>query len=106
MEKTKFHFIEKDIQLVPTVYDIINNNLKKIEEILQEQEIEGTKKEKEIIEYIANIICIDTLEPKTGYHSPIISALIEKNKTDIIKLAKSKSAQNETPYLILSANEQ
>ena len=98
-------FIEKDIQLVPTVYDIINNNLKKIEEILQEQEIEGTKKEKEIIEYIANIICIDTLEPKTGYHSPIISALIEKNKTDIIELAKSKSAQNETPYLILSANE-
>lgn len=98
-------FIEKDIQLVPTVYDIINNNLKKIEEILQEQEIEGTKKEKEIIEYIANIICIDTLEPKTGYHSPIISGLIEKNKTDIIELAKSKSAQNETPYLILSANE-
>ena len=45
------------------------------------------------------------MEPKTGYHSPIISALIEKNKTDIIELAKSKSAQNETPYLILSANE-
>lgn len=103
--KNPSFFKEKDIQLVPTVYDIINNNLKKIEEILQEQEIEGTKKEKEIIEYIANIICIDTLEPKTGYHSPIISALIEKNKTDIIELAKSKSAQNETPYLILSANE-
>ena len=98
-------FIEKDIQLVPTVYDIINNNLKKIEEILQEQKIEGTKKEKEIIEYIANIICIDTLEPKTGYHSPIISALIEKNKTDIIELAKSKSASNEIPYQILNSND-
>lgn len=47
MKKPSF-FIEKDIQLVPTVYDIINNNLKKIEEILQEQEIEGTKKEKEM----------------------------------------------------------
>lgn len=98
-------FIEKDIQLVPTVYDIINNNLKKIEEILQEQKIEGTKKEKEIIEYIANIICIDTLEPKTGYHSPIISALIEKNKTDIIELAKSKSASSEIPYQILNSND-
>lgn len=103
--KNPSFFKEKDIQLVPTVYDIINNNLKKIEEILQEQEIEGTKKEKEIIEYIANIICIDTLEPKTGYHSPIISALIEKNKTDIIELAKSKSAQNEIPYQILNSND-
>lgn len=98
-------FKEKDIQLVPTVYDVINNNLKKIEGLLQEQEIEGTKKEKEIIEYIANIICIDTLEPKTGYHSPIISALIERNKTDIIELAKSKSASNEIPFQILNSND-
>ncbi len=57
------------------------------------------------MKYIANIICIDTLEPKNGYKSPIITALIERNKTKIIELAKSKSAQNETPYLILSANE-
>ncbi len=44
-EKATF-FKEKDIQLVPTVYDVINNNLKKIEELLQEQEIKGTKKKK------------------------------------------------------------
>lgn len=90
---------------MPTVYDVINNNLEKIEELLQEQEIKETKKEKEIIEYIANIICIDTLEPKMGYHSSIISALIESNKTDIIELAKSKSASNEIPFQILNSND-
>lgn len=98
-------FKEKDIQLVPTIYERIDHNLKKIEKIIQEQEISGTDIEQKILKYIANIICIDTLEPKNGYKSPIITALIERNKTKIIELAKSKSAQNETPYLILSANE-
>lgn len=98
-------FKEKDIQLVPTIYERIDHNLKKIEKIIQEQEISGTEIEQKILKYIANIICIDTLEPKNGYRSPIITALIERNKTKIIELAKSKSAQNETPYLILSANE-
>lgn len=98
-------FKEKDIQLVPTIYERIDHNLKKIEKIIQEQEISGTDIEQNILRYIANIICIDTLEPKNGYKSPIITALIERNKTKIIELATSKSAQNETPYLILSANE-
>ena len=95
-DKASF-FKEKDIQLVPTIYERIDHNLKKIEKIIQEHEISGTD--------IEHIICIDTLEPKNGYKSPIITALIERNKTKIIELAKSKSAQNETPYLILSANE-
>ena len=103
-DKASF-FKEKDIQLVPTIYERIDHNLKKIEKIIQEQEISGTDIEQKILRYIANIICIDTLEPKNGYKSPIITALIERNKTKIIELAKSKSAQNETPYLILSANE-
>lgn len=103
-DKASF-FKEKDIQLVPTIYERIDHNLKKIEKIIQEQEISGTDIEQKILKYIANIICIDTLEPKNGYKSPIITALIERNKTKIIELAKSKSAQNETPYLILSANE-
>lgn len=98
-------FTQKDIQLVPTIYERIDHNLKKIEKIIQEKEISGTEIEQKILRYIANIICIDTLEPKNGYRSPIITALIERNKTKIIELAKSKSAQNETPYLILSANE-
>ena len=89
-------FKEKDIQLVPTIYERIDHNLKKIEKIIQEQEISGTDIEQNILRYIANIICIDTLEPKNGYKSPIITALIERNKTKIIELAKSKSAQNET----------
>lgn len=98
-------FKEKDIQLVPTIYARIDHNLKKIEKVIQEQEITGTDIEQKILRYIANIICIDTLEPKNGYNSPIIKALIERNKTKIIELAKSKSAQNEMPYPILTANE-
>ena len=71
-------FKEKDIQLVPTIYERIDHNLKKIEKIIQEQEISGTDIEQEILRYIANIICIDTLEPKNGYKSPLITALIDK----------------------------
>lgn len=55
--------------------------------------------------YIANIICIDTLEPKTGYQSPVIEELIRKNKGNIIELAKSKASKLETPYSILNSNE-
>lgn len=48
---------------------------------------------------------MDTLEPKTGYHSPIIDELIRKNKNNIIELAKAKASKLETPYSILNSNE-
>lgn len=98
-------FKKKDIQLVPTIFEKIDHNLKKIEKLIQEEDISGTDIEKKVLKYIANIICIDTLEPKSGYRSPIITALIEKNKEHIIELAKSKATQSKTPYTILSAND-
>lgn len=48
--------------------------------------------------YIANIICIDTLEPKSGYQSPIIEELIKRNKIQILELAKSKNSNIEVPF--------
>lgn len=98
-------FENKEIQLTPAIFDKIDHNLKKIEAIIQNKDISGTESEKNILKYIANIICVDTLEAKTGYSSPIIDALIEKNKSKIIEIAKAKSEKYETPYAILSSNE-
>lgn len=102
----KFDFLhERETQLVPAVFERITHNLQKIEKIIKRQDISGTQIEQEILKYIANIICIDTLELKNGYQSPIISALIEQNKEKIVDLAKTKSKENSTPHIILSANE-
>lgn len=99
-------FNKKEMELVPSVFSRINHNLKKIETLINGGEIKsGSEEEKSILKYIANIICIDTLEPKTGYQSPIIDELIKKNKSSIIELAKSKASKLETPYSILNSNE-
>ena len=99
-------FNKKEIELVPSVFSRINHNLRKIETLINDGEVKsGSEEEKNILRYIANIICIDTLEPKTGYQSPIIGELIRKNKNSIIELAKSKASKLETPYSILNSNE-
>jgi hypothetical protein len=99
-------FNKKEIELVPSVFSRINHNLKKIEKLIKGNDVKsGSEEEKHILRYVANIICIDTLEPKTGYQSPIIDELIRKNKHRIIELAKSKASKLETPYSILNSNE-
>lgn len=99
-------FAKKEIELVPSIFTRINHNLKKIEKLLNGDEVKsGSEEEKNILKYIANIICVDTLEPKTGYHSPIIDELIRKNKNNIIELTKAKASKLETPYSILNSNE-
>lgn len=99
-------FSKKEIELVPSVFSRINHNLRKIETLINGGEVKsGSEEEKNILRYIANIICIDTLEPKTGYQSPIIDELIRKNKSSIIELAKSKASKLKTPYSILNSNE-
>lgn len=99
-------FNKKEIELVPSIFSRINHNLRKIETLINGGEVKsGSEDEKNILRYIANIICVDTLEPKTGYKSPIIDELISKNKNNIIELAKSKASKLETPYSILNSNE-
>ena len=84
-------FAKKEIELVPSIFTRINHNLKKIEKLLNGDEVKsGSEEEKNILKYIANIICVDTLEPKTGYHSPIIDELIRKNKNNIYAIANKK----------------
>lgn len=99
-------FKNRKVELIPTIYNRINHNLKKIEGYIKNNEIKsGTEEEKRILRYIANIICIDTLEPRSGYQSPIINELIRNNKTKILELAKSKSSEIKAPYSLLDSNE-
>ncbi len=83
-----------EIKLNPSVENYIDKKLKKIEQILNENpDIKGeTETMKEILEYIANIISIDTLEiQRANYSSEIIKKLITDNKEAIIDLAKKKN---------------
>jgi Superfamily II helicase len=96
-----------EIKLNPSVENYIDKKLKKIEEILNENpDIKSeTETMKEILEYIANIISIDTLEiQRTNYSSEIIKKLIADNKEAIIELARKKNGKVEVPSSVLNTN--
>ena len=96
----------KKTELVPTIYERLNNKLKSIEKQLKNGEIKsGTQEEKNILRYIANIICIDTMQLNTDYKSPIINQLIEDNKNTILELAKEKTRNIDIPHSLFSSNE-
>lgn len=96
-----------EIKLNPSVENYIDKKLKKIEQILNENsDIKGeTETMKKILEYIANIISIDTLEiQRANYRSEIIKKLIADNKEAIIELAKKKNGNVEVPVSVLNTN--
>lgn len=97
--------IKAPIELKPTIIQKIDTNIKRIEKILMNQDISGSETEKEILKYIANIICIDTLEIKSSYKSPLIEQLISNKKDKIIELAKSITQNINVPFEILNANQ-
>jgi replicative superfamily II helicase len=94
------------IELKPTVLNRIDRNIQRIEKLLREQEISTPKTEKEILQYIANIISVDTMELQGNSEpSPLLKKLIEKNKETIIELAKSKVQDFTIPVSILNSNQ-
>ncbi|NVO09070.1 MAG: DEAD/DEAH box helicase [Bacteroidales bacterium] len=98
---------DAEIKLNPSIENYIDKKLKKIEQILNENpDIKGeTETMKEILEYIANIISIDTLEiQRANYSSEIIKKLIADNKEAIIELAKKKNGKVEVPSSVLNTN--
>ena len=98
---------DAEIKLNPTVENYIDKKLKKIEQILNEKpDVKfDTGIMKEILEYIANIISIDTLEiERANYNSEIIKKLIADNKQAIIELAKKKNGKIDVPSSVLNAN--
>ena len=98
-------FKKEEINLKPTVISKVDRNLKKIEKILNDQDVSGSQEEQYILKYIANIISVDTLEIDSNYQSPLIKKLIEKNKEAIIELAKNKVRDYVIPKSILSSNQ-
>ncbi len=97
---------KENIELQTSVDIKISKQIKKIEKLLQDQELgSGTEKEKEVLRYIANIISIDTLQLKNGYQSPIIQKLIDDNKFEIIELAKKSMESNIVPEGIIEKNQ-
>lgn len=97
---------KKDIELNPTVLNRIDRNIQRIEKLLREQDISGSKTEKEILQYIANIISVDTMELQGDREqSPLLQKLIKQNKKTIIELAKSKIQDFTIPVSILSSNQ-
>lgn len=99
---------KKEIILNPTIENYIDKKLKKIEKILSgNPEITGESEAiKEILAYIANVICIDSLEIKrANYQSPIIKKLIAENKTTILELARKRSENIEVPSSVLNVNQ-
>lgn len=98
---------DAEIKLNPTVENYIEKKLKKIEQILSEKpDVKfDTGIMKEILEYIANIISIDTLEiERANYNSEIIKKLIADNKEAIIELAKKKNGKIDVPSSVLNTN--
>ncbi|WP_404331615.1 DEAD/DEAH box helicase [Mesobacillus maritimus] len=97
---------KEDIKLKTSVNVKIEKKLKDIEQALQNKEIKkGSHDEKELLKFIANIICIDTLELKNGYKSPIIDKLINENKYEIINHAQQIINNNKIPGEVLKTNQ-
>lgn len=98
----------EEIKLKPTVVSKTDTdkNLKRIESLILKGEVKvDSSTEKDILEYIANIICIDTMKIESDYQSPVIKLLIDKNKDEIIERAKRKTNDFEIPLSILDSNQ-
>lgn len=96
---------KRTITITPTVISKIDSNLKKIEKLIEEEDISGTQIEKEVLKYIANIISIDTLQTRSDYQSPIISKLINDKKDKILSLAQKHVQNINVPFNVLNANQ-
>lgn len=97
---------KSDIKLKPSVTEQISkNNLKKIEAFLKYNKLpKGADVVKQLLKYLSNIICIDTLDLKSNYTSPVISKLIADNKEQLIEYAKEAIGKTELPKEIMDSN--
>jgi superfamily II DNA or RNA helicase len=97
-----------DSPLVVAVENYIDNELIRIEKIiLESKNIKYPNRDlKEILNYLANIINIDTLQiSKSNYKSEIINKLIQDNKDELIKIATEKNKHVEIPVSVLVSNQ-
>ncbi|WP_312096196.1 DEAD/DEAH box helicase [Niallia sp.] len=97
---------KEQILLKPTVSSNIETKIKQIEAAIENKNIEkSTVSEREIIHYLANIISIDTIELPTGYKTPIIQKLLDRNEKEILELAQNRVKNITVPKNILKSNQ-
>ncbi len=92
-------------EIEPSIISQTKGDLDKIESIILKKNIKtSSKKEKEILKYIANIIAVDTLDLQ-NYQSPIIKKLIEEDKENIIDLARKMIEKVKISKNIITTNQ-
>ena len=101
------YFTNRSINLNPTIAFHSDKNISKIEKLLKGEDIEATKRDKEILQYITNIISVNTIESRgdNQYQSPIIQLIKAKGWGKVLELAEEKTKDIKVPVWILNSNE-
>lgn len=96
-------FKDKDnITLQTSIDNKIEKRIKLIEQIINQNDSSNiSKKEKEVLEYIANIMFIDRMEGNTDYNSPVIKKLIRDEKFSIISAIDKRKKEIEAPFELI-----
>lgn len=94
----------KEITVNPTITERIDKNTTKIKKSLEGKDISGTESEKEQIQYVKNMICVDKIINKDENTTYILDKVSNVSK-DIIDLAEARVKSIVVPQKILSSNE-
>lgn len=94
---------KEQTKATPIVLTRVQKNLKAIEEVLKNG-IKDTKKEQKILEYIANIITIDTMRFDNYNESFLLREFVKLNHDKIIELAKKNADKvKDVPLSVLTS---
>lgn len=94
----------KEIAVNPTITERIDKNTIKIKKSLEGKNISGNESEKEQIQYIKNMICVDKIINKDENTTYILDKVAIASK-EIISIAEEKVKLIVVPQKILSSNE-
>jgi POLQ-like helicase len=100
---TKQDLFKKDnIRLKASIDSKLDKRFNKIEQIIRNEDVVNiSNKENEILSYIANIIYIDRLDDDKEYKSPVISRLINEEKYDLLSLIDKKKEDIKAPFEVI-----
>lgn len=94
---------KEQVEVIPLIQNKVEKKLNKIEVLLRNGDIDSDKEQK-ILEYIANIICIDTIRFENYNASFLLSEFIKNNNEKILKLAKERAKIiKDIPVSVLSS---
>ncbi len=98
------HLVKHDsLSVSPTVLSQTEKYQDEITKILSGKELKKSisQEKRNILEYIANIICLETPSPSD---SPIITSLNDEKGESLIELASERISENIVPFYILNVD--